>query len=44
MDNIIKSIEALSKKTKDFKAEELISDILSLFDLKREDLINSQAE
>ena len=44
IDNIIKSIEALSKKTKDFKAEELISDILSLFDLKREDLINSQAE
>jgi hypothetical protein len=38
IDNIIKCIEALSKKAKDFNAEKLIADILSLFNLRKEDL------
>jgi hypothetical protein len=38
IDNIIKSIEALSKKAKDFKAEKLSNDILQLFNVKKEDL------
>jgi hypothetical protein len=38
IDNIVKSIEAFSKRTKDFKAEKLIQDILSLFSVTREDL------
>ncbi|MHC4552292.1 MAG: Imm44 family immunity protein [Planctomycetota bacterium] len=36
--NIIKSIEALSSKARDFKAQELVNDILKLFGLNREDL------
>ena len=39
IDNVIKSIRELSKKAKnDFNAKQLEDDILSLFDLKVEDL------
>ena len=38
IDNIVKSIEAFSKRAKNFKAEKLINDILQLFNIKKEDL------